>query len=107
MVDRAFGGMHPASITVFHMQNRNSYLLYATLFIVLSTFFSSYIMAISLRLSALPSTIMSNPLYLLGPPVLIIVSIPLAIFAVFTTSIALSTLLIPVSFVYVKLGIAS
>ncbi|OCL02822.1 hypothetical protein AOQ84DRAFT_303930 [Glonium stellatum] len=49
---------------------------------------------------------MFNPLYLLGPPVLIIVSTPLAILAVFTTSIALSTLLIRVSFVYVELGIA-
>jgi len=92
----------PQSIAVFHMQNGNAYLLHATLF----TFLSSYIMAIFLRLSALPSAIMFNPLYLLGPPVLIIVSIPLAIFAVFTTSFALSTLLIRVSFVYVELGIA-
>jgi len=47
-----------------------------------------------------------NPLYLLVPPFLIIVSIPLAIFACFTTLLAFTLLLIRVSIVYFELGIA-
>ncbi|OCK82535.1 hypothetical protein K432DRAFT_219636 [Lepidopterella palustris CBS 459.81] len=61
---------------------------------------------LELHFSAIRYDIMFNPLYLLGPPILVLVSIPLAIFAFFTTSIALSTLLIRVSIVYVELGIA-
>lgn len=49
---------------------------------------------------------MLNPLYLLGPPLLILISIPLAIFAAVTTSIAFSTLLLRVSIVYFELGVA-
>jgi len=47
-----------------------------------------------------------NPLYLLVPPSLILVSIPLAIFAAFTTCLAFALLLIRVSIVYFELGIA-
>jgi len=47
-----------------------------------------------------------NPLYLLVPPSLILVSIPLAIFATFTTCLAFALLLIRVSIVYFELGIA-
>lgn len=47
-----------------------------------------------------------NPLYLLVPPTLILISIPLAIFAAFTTCIAFALLLVRVSIVYFELGIA-
>ena len=47
-----------------------------------------------------------NPLYLLVPLALILVSIPLALFAAFTTCIAFALLLIRVSIVYFELGIA-
>ncbi|KAJ4287817.1 hypothetical protein N0V90_012521 [Kalmusia sp. IMI 367209] len=50
--------------------------------------------------------ILTNPLYLLGPPLLFLVSFPLAIFAVFTTTIALSLLTVRVSVVYFELGLA-
>lgn len=48
----------------------------------------------------------SNPLYLLGPPLLLLISFPLALFAIITTAIALSTLAVRVSIVYFELGIA-
>lgn len=47
-----------------------------------------------------------NPLYLLAPPALILVSIPLAVFAAFTSCIAFTLLLIRVSIVYFELGFA-
>jgi len=47
-----------------------------------------------------------NPLYLLAPPILVLISLPLAGFAVLTTTFALTTLLIRVSIVYVELGLA-
>ncbi|KAH7128590.1 hypothetical protein B0J11DRAFT_274738 [Dendryphion nanum] len=48
----------------------------------------------------------SNPLYLLGPPLLLLISIPLALFAFITTAIAIITLAVRVSIVYFELGIA-
>lgn len=50
--------------------------------------------------------ILSNPLYLLGPPLLLVVSVPLAIFAAITTAVALALLTLRVSVVYFELGIA-
>ncbi|KAF2450996.1 hypothetical protein P171DRAFT_150802 [Karstenula rhodostoma CBS 690.94] len=50
--------------------------------------------------------ILTNPLYLLGPPLLFLVSFPLTIFAAITTGIALSLLTVRVSIVYFELGIA-
>lgn len=50
--------------------------------------------------------VFTNPLYLLGPPLLFLVSFPLAIFAAITTSIAISLLTVRVSIVYFELGIA-
>jgi hypothetical protein len=47
-----------------------------------------------------------NPLYLLAPPILLIFSIPLGIFAAITTTLAIGTLLIRVSIVYFDLGLA-
>jgi hypothetical protein len=47
-----------------------------------------------------------NPLYAVAPLVLLIVSIPLAIFATITTSIAISLLAFRVAVVYVQLTIA-
>lgn len=47
-----------------------------------------------------------NPLYFVVPPALILVSIPLAIFAAFTTCIAFALLLVRVCIVYFELGIA-
>lgn len=47
---------------------------------------------------------MLNPLYLLIPPLLILVSIPFATFAIFTSTLAFSTLLLRVLAVYVELG---
>lgn len=47
-----------------------------------------------------------NPLYLLAPPALILASIPLVIFAGFTSCIAFALLLIRVSIVYFELGFA-
>ncbi|KAF2014135.1 hypothetical protein BU24DRAFT_462948 [Aaosphaeria arxii CBS 175.79] len=47
-----------------------------------------------------------SPLYLLGPPLLLLVSIPLAVFAVLTTLLAISTLAVRVSIVYFELGVA-
>ncbi|KAI9711666.1 MAG: hypothetical protein M1812_007099 [Candelaria pacifica] len=49
---------------------------------------------------------MPNPLYLLIPPFLICISIPLATFAIFTSTLAFSTLLFRVLAVYVELGLA-
>ncbi|KAF1997795.1 hypothetical protein P154DRAFT_536848 [Amniculicola lignicola CBS 123094] len=49
---------------------------------------------------------MASPLYLLGPPLLVLISVPLAIFAVITTSIAVSMLAVRVSIVYFELGVA-
>ncbi|KAF2187916.1 hypothetical protein K469DRAFT_704188 [Zopfia rhizophila CBS 207.26] len=49
---------------------------------------------------------MASLLYLLGPPLLLLISIPLAIFAVLTTTIAFSTLTLRVSIVYFELGLA-
>lgn len=47
-----------------------------------------------------------NPFYLLAPPALLIISVPLAIFAGITTCIAFGLLLIRVSIVYFELGFA-
>lgn len=47
-----------------------------------------------------------NPMCLLGPPLLLLVSIPLAIFATVTTTIAITALTIRVSIVYFELGVA-
>jgi hypothetical protein len=47
-----------------------------------------------------------NPLYLLAPPALILVSIPLIFFAIVTSTIAFTTLLIRVSIVYFELALA-
>lgn len=47
-----------------------------------------------------------NPLYLLVPPLIIICSVPLGIFAAITTTLAIGTLLIRVSIVYFELGLA-
>lgn len=44
-----------------------------------------------------------NPLYLLVPPIILLFSIPLAIFAAITTALAIGTLLIRVSIVYFDL----
>ncbi|KAL2352601.1 hypothetical protein BJ546DRAFT_215676 [Cryomyces antarcticus] len=49
---------------------------------------------------------MPSALHLLTTPFLLLFSLPLAVFAAFTTSLAFSTLLIRVSIVYVELGIA-
>ncbi|KAF2713218.1 hypothetical protein K504DRAFT_461776 [Pleomassaria siparia CBS 279.74] len=48
----------------------------------------------------------TSPLYLLGPPLLLLISIPLAVFASITTTIAVTALTIRVSIVYFELGIA-
>jgi hypothetical protein len=50
--------------------------------------------------------ILTNPLSPLGPPLLFLVSFPLAIFAAVTTSIAVSLLTVRVSIVYFELGVA-
>lgn len=50
--------------------------------------------------------LLSTPLYLLGPPLLFIVSFPLAIFAAITTSLALSLLAARASMVYFELAVA-
>lgn len=49
---------------------------------------------------------MFNPIYLLGPPIILIVSIPLAIFAMITTSLAVTALTVRVSIIYIELGFA-
>ncbi|KAF2108777.1 hypothetical protein BDV96DRAFT_652392 [Lophiotrema nucula] len=49
---------------------------------------------------------MISPLYLLGPPLLLLVSVPLAFFAVVTTTVAISTLAVRVSIVYFELAVA-
>ncbi|KAF2472803.1 uncharacterized protein BDR25DRAFT_341634 [Lindgomyces ingoldianus] len=49
---------------------------------------------------------LTSPLYLLGPPLLLLVSIPLALLATVTTTIAISTLAVRVSIVYFELGVA-
>ena len=49
---------------------------------------------------------MFNPLKLLGSPLLLVISFPLASFAAFTTTLAFTTLLIRVSLVYFELGLA-
>lgn len=51
-------------------------------------------------------TTMPNVFHLLAPPVLLSLSIPLALLAIITTSLAFSTLLIRVSIVYFELGVA-
>jgi len=58
------------------------------------------------NISVVVAVAMFNPLYLLGPPALILVSIPLATFAIFTTSLAFSTLFVRVAIIYFELGIA-
>jgi len=47
-----------------------------------------------------------NPLYLLAPPALILISLPLIGFAILTSTVAFATLLIRVSVVYFELGLA-
>ncbi|PSN71330.1 hypothetical protein BS50DRAFT_584833 [Corynespora cassiicola Philippines] len=49
---------------------------------------------------------LTSPLYILWPPVLLLVSVPLALFAVITTAMAVSLLTVRVSIVYFELGIA-
>jgi hypothetical protein len=49
---------------------------------------------------------MPNPLHLFGPPVIVLVSLPLAIFAIVTTTMAVIALTIRVSIIYVELGTA-
>jgi len=49
---------------------------------------------------------MFNPLYLFGPVIIIVLSIPLALFAVVTTGLALTALTIRVSIVYIELALA-
>ncbi|KAF2639456.1 hypothetical protein P280DRAFT_526882 [Massarina eburnea CBS 473.64] len=51
-------------------------------------------------------SILTKPLYLFGPPMLLLVSIPLAIFASITTTIAVALLAVRVSVVYCELGVA-
>ncbi|KAF1811589.1 hypothetical protein P152DRAFT_60688 [Eremomyces bilateralis CBS 781.70] len=43
---------------------------------------------------------------LLGPPILLLISIPLAVFALLTTALAFSLLFIRVSFIYLELALA-
>jgi len=50
--------------------------------------------------------ILTNSAYLLGPPLLLSVSVPLLFFAFFTTTIAVALLAIRVSVVYFELGVA-
>jgi hypothetical protein len=47
-----------------------------------------------------------SPLYLFGPPLLVLISIPLAILATVTTTIAITALTIRVSIVYFELALA-
>ncbi|KAI9785048.1 MAG: hypothetical protein M1835_003420 [Candelina submexicana] len=49
---------------------------------------------------------MLNPLYFFVPPFLVLISIPLASFAILTSTLAFSTLLLRVLAVYVELGFA-
>ncbi|KAF2245432.1 hypothetical protein BU26DRAFT_68463 [Trematosphaeria pertusa] len=51
-------------------------------------------------------SLLTSPLYLLGPPLLLLVSVPLAVFAFLTTTLAVSLLAVRVSVVYVELGVA-
>lgn len=51
-------------------------------------------------------SILTKPLYLVGTPMLLFVSVPLLFFAAFTTTVAVSLLAIRVSVVYVELGFA-
>lgn len=51
-------------------------------------------------------SIFSKPLHLLGPPCLLLISVPLGLFACFTTTVALSLLAVRVSVVYFELGVA-
>lgn len=64
------------------------------------------IMFPSFRIPHINIRSMASPLYLLGPPLLLLVSIPLAIIALLTTSIAIGILAVRVSIVYFELGIA-
>jgi hypothetical protein len=52
------------------------------------------------------SKLIRNPFYLLLPPILFIISLPLAGFAVFTTVLAIATLFVRASLVYFDLGLA-
>lgn len=63
------------------------------------------IMSSSARLPIISLNGIFNPVYLLAPPLLLLISIPLAIFAVFTTSIAFTALIIRASIVYFELGV--
>ena len=63
-------------------------------------------MSVSLRIPRIKMGSMKSPLYLLGPPLLLLISIPLTILAVITTSIAVTCLTVRVSIVYFELGIA-
>ncbi len=49
---------------------------------------------------------LTNPTYWLGPPLLLVVSLPLTFFAVATTTLAITLLTIRVSVVYFELGVA-
>ncbi|PVI01888.1 hypothetical protein DM02DRAFT_523977 [Periconia macrospinosa] len=51
-------------------------------------------------------SIFPKPLHFLGPPFLLVVSVPLAVFACVTTTVALSLLAVRVSVVYFELGVA-
>ncbi|KAF2261329.1 hypothetical protein CC78DRAFT_359363 [Lojkania enalia] len=56
--------------------------------------------------TCIPRPRLTSPLYMLGPPLLLLVSIPLAAFAVVTTAFAVSTLAVRVSIVYFELSVA-
>ncbi|KAF2870889.1 hypothetical protein BDV95DRAFT_629345 [Massariosphaeria phaeospora] len=47
-----------------------------------------------------------NPLYMAGPPLLLLISIPLSVFATVTTTIAIGTLTVRVSILYFELAVA-
>lgn len=63
-------------------------------------------MPLSLHVPHLNMNSFCRPLYLLGPPLLLLVSLPLTIFAIITTVIAVSALTVRVSIVYFELGVA-
>jgi hypothetical protein len=63
-------------------------------------------MPLSLHVPHINMSGFARPLYLLWPPLLLLVSIPLTIFAVITTIIAVSALTVRVSIVYFELGVA-
>ncbi|KAF2796999.1 hypothetical protein K505DRAFT_153201 [Melanomma pulvis-pyrius CBS 109.77] len=63
-------------------------------------------MPLPLIFSRITMSSITSPLYLLGPPLLLLISLPLAILASVTTTIAITALTIRVSIVYFELGVA-